>query len=560
MISRLIPIAFGPNYKWVFVLASFVVLLSSGMQAAVPLLFGQLISQVELNGTIAAYLGILGVYCAVVLSCGVLAELRMLFLGLLDNSSFYRLSVETYRRAMHSPYDYHLSEESGAIFERLSLGSEAGSTLLQSGLGILVAYSVQIVISAFVLVAFYGVAMGAVVALCIISFGGLSFLATLRLKVLQVKIAESQALGAGAAITGLESIETIKALEVEPGVTNQYSQRLALYKNHVKSYLWIKFQAGLASQAIIVGALAGGLAIPFLWDGLAGARLEAIVVANLYILQLAIPLEEAVRAYFSVLEAQTNVERLGVLFSRPGDAAEREIPVDDAIEFRNVTYQRGSSKILCDVSFAIPSGGLTLITGPSGAGKSTVAHIIVKLLRPTAGSVLVMSSAGESASFGYVPQAVPLFNDTLRFNVDLGRGYSDDKIADVLRRCSLAKLLLTDSSALDGMLGDGGVRMSGGERQRLGLARALLLDPRILVLDEVTSGLDGETSRDILREIVSLTAGTATTVIMVTHDLSIAQISSHIIVLDEGMVLSEGDYLKVRQDVRHIFIPFGEEA
>lgn len=553
MIIRLLPIAFGPRYRQVLLLASCVVLISSAVQSVVPLLFGQLISKVEMKGGIEAYLSVLGLYCAVVFSSGALSELRLLFLGLLDNVSFFRLSVETYRRAVNSSYEHHLSEESGSIFERLSLGSEAGSTLLQSGLGVLVAYTVQIVFSACFLVLFYGPAMGAVVALCIASFVTLSYVATFKLKGLQLKIAESQALSAGAAITGLESIETVKSLGVEAGVTDQYSQRLASYKRHVKSYLLVKCRAGLASQLIIICALAGGLVIPFMWRETAGIRLEAIVVANLYILQLAIPLEESVRAYFSVLEAHTNVERLGELLTSSTPPTQREDSRGSAIEFHRVGYKRGSSEILRNLTFTIPSGELTLVIGASGAGKSTAAHIMVNLLQPTNGTVGARAFPDRNARYGYVPQAVPLFNDTIRFNVDLGRGYSDERILGVLQRCSLGKRLSIDVSALDGLLGDGGLRLSGGERQRLGLARALILDPDILVLDEVTSGLDGETSRELLSEVVSLTEGTGVTVVMVTHDLSLAPISSHIIVLEDGTAIIEGSYEEVRKAVPAIF-------
>ncbi|MFK0732251.1 MAG: hypothetical protein ACIWVG_13990, partial [Gloeotrichia echinulata HAB0833] len=128
MISRLIPVAFGTRYRRILLAAASVVLFSSGVQALVPILFGRLVSLGELEASAGLYPSLLGIYCAVVFASGILAELRMLFLGLLDNVSFFRLSVETYRGAINSPYDYHLKEESGAIFERISLGSEAGST------------------------------------------------------------------------------------------------------------------------------------------------------------------------------------------------------------------------------------------------------------------------------------------------------------------------------------------------------------------------------------------------------------------------------------------------
>ena len=249
-------------------------------------------------------------------------------------------------------------------------------------------------------------------------------------------------------------------------------------------------------------------------------------------------------------DAQGATLRLSGLLSRPSekDASAAEAPSAGDIEFRGVSFAYGEHPALKDVSFVIEQGTKTAFVGLSGSGKSTTLNLIEKFYDPTAGTILLggkdvsqMDYAGYRSLFTYLPQNAPGFSGTVRdmLNYASPAPYSDEKLNDVLRTVGL----FDDLAPLGGLayeIGDGGERLSGGQRQKLGVARLLLCDTPYVLMDEATSALDVEATAVLQAAIDKATAGR--TLISVAHDLSTVKNADRILVFDGGRIEASGTH------------------
>jgi ABC-type multidrug transport system fused ATPase/permease subunit len=222
----------------------------------------------------------------------------------------------------------------------------------------------------------------------------------------------------------------------------------------------------------------------------------------------------------------------------------------------NLLYPEKNKNALSEVSFSVSPGKSLAIVGPSGAGKTSIVDVLLGVLPPTSGSVIISGNAPlETIStwpgaISYVPQDVTISNGTFRENVGLGypkEVISDDLVWAALEIAQLAEFVRSLPDGLDTKVGERGTKISGGQRQRLGIARAMFTRPKLLVLDEATSALDGQTEADISDAIQGL-KGTVT-VVMIAHRLSTVRNADQVIYMDGGKLVSQGSFEEVRSEV-----------
>lgn len=229
-----------------------------------------------------------------------------------------------------------------------------------------------------------------------------------------------------------------------------------------------------------------------------------------------------------------------------------------SIEIRNLSfrYPESTSDTVKDVNLDIPSGSSIAFVGPSGAGKTTIVDLILGLLSPRSGTVSISNSKPSEVirnypgAISYVPQDVLIINGSIRQNVALGFPNAlekDREIESALRSAQLWDFVMTLPNGLDTIVGERGARISGGQRQRLGIARALFTRPKLLVLDEATSALDGQTESGISEAIKNLHG--EVTVVLIAHRLSTVKDVNQIVYLENGTVLSKGSFSEVRAEV-----------
>jgi ABC-type multidrug transport system fused ATPase/permease subunit len=218
------------------------------------------------------------------------------------------------------------------------------------------------------------------------------------------------------------------------------------------------------------------------------------------------------------------------------------------ISLKDVDLRRGSAVLLRNITFEIPERSVVGIVGWSGAGKSSLCHVIAGLVAPSSGRCSIdgmdaheLQAKQRWPLIGRVPQSVPVLDDTLAFNVSLGRGEGGrDALCKVLRDCQLEGLLTRINGDLSVRFGDGGIRLSGGEGQRLGLARAIHPDPRILILDEATANLDSETEKQIFAWLRQQQG--RRTIIIVSHKLPLVEWADLVLYLEDGEIKERGSH------------------
>jgi ATP-binding cassette, subfamily B, heavy metal transporter len=465
-----------------------------------------------------------------------------------------RLAIEVFDHLHRLSLRFHLERKTGGLTRVLERGRNAIETIIRTSMLTAVPTVVEFVLVVVAMLISFDWRYVGVISVTVIAYLIFTTLATNWRIGIRRSMNESDTDANTKAIDSLLNFETVKYFGAEGRESGRYDKAMARYE-HTSVRTYVSLAVLNAGQAFIFTL---GLIVVLLMcvaEVRSGTKtVGAFVLVNLIMLQLYQPLNFMGMVYRDIKQAIIDVEAMFAILSQNPEI--EDIPTAQALEvtagavrFENVDFAYDPGRpILRGVSFEAPAGHTIAIVGPSGAGKSTISRLLFRFYEPNAGRILIdgqdiraVTQSSLRAAIGMVPQDTVLFNDTIRYNVRYGRdGASEPEVVAAAENAQIDRFIRSLPQGYEAPVGERGLKLSGGEKQRVAIARTMLKAPPILVLDEATSALDSFTEREIQSALERVSRGRTT--IVIAHRLSTVVDADEILVLDKGVIAERGSH------------------
>jgi len=520
----------------------------------VPLLYKQAVDELGKGapGTVTVPLGLILAYGTARVLSLLFSELRDALFARVGQHAIRSVGMQIFRHLHGLALRFHLARQTGGLNRAIERGTKGIQTLLSFLLFNILPTFFEIGLVCVVLWKMFdgwlALATGATVTL----YMAYTLAVTEWRTKFRRQMNETDSEANTKAIESLLNYETVKYFGNEEHEARRYDASLTRYERAA-----VRSQVSLSilnvGQAVIISV---GLTL-VMWmaaNGIAEGRytLGDFVLVNTYLLQLYTPLSFFGFIYREIKQALIDMERMFELLGQDREVADRPgaLPLrieGGAVEFRDVHFGYDPRRsILKGVSFTIPAGKTVAVVGTSGAGKSTIARLLFRFYDADSGAILIdgqdvrdVTQASVRAAIGVVPQDTVLFNDTIRYNIGYGRpGATDAEIEAAARLAHIHDLILTMPDGYETKVGERGLKLSGGEKQRVAIARTILKNPAVFLFDEATSALDTHTEREIQANLREVSQGRST--LIIAHRLSTVADADEIIVLADGRIVERG--------------------
>lgn len=536
------------------------------LNVQVPFFFKSIIDEMNVDwalqaGTAATVIGTLILaYGGARFGAVLFGELRNAVFASVAQSAIRRVAQDTFRHLLSMDLQFHLLSQTGGLTRAIDRGTKGISYVLSALVFHIIPISFEISVVCGILTYNYGAAFAAVTVATMAAYSIFTIRTTAWRTGFRRLANNADNEAASVALDSLINYEAVKYFNNELFQASKYDRALTKYQDaSIKVATSLAF-LNAGQNFIFTSALTGMMYMGC--QGVASGSLSVgdLVLINQLVFQLSVPLNFLGSVYRELKQSLLDMENLFQLQEQPIKIRDAEgarplvlnqNSTPGEIRFENVTFGYNPGRpILKNATFTIPAGSKVAIVGPSGSGKSTVLRLVFRFYDVDSGRILIDGQDISSVTVdslrravGIVPQETPLFNDTIRENIRYGRlDATDAEISDMVQRVKLDRLVADSPSGLDTMVGERGMMISGGEKQRLAMARLMLKRAPITFFDEATSALDTHTEQALLRTMRDVCLSDTATNVSIAHRLRTIADADKIIVLNQGSVQEEGTH------------------
>jgi len=480
-------------------------------------------------------------------------ELRNAVFSKVSQHAIRQLTLNTFKHLHSLSLQFHLNRKTGALSKFIDRGTKGIDFLMNYVLFNVIPTLIEIVFVAGILLTLYGLKYAVVTVVTISIYVVLTFMITQwRLK-FRRRMNESDNMVSSKLVDSLLNYETVKYFNNEEHEFNRLNDSLKEYEVAAVENEFSLSYLNIAQTLIIMTGitLMLGMSVFDIKEGI--ISIGGFVVINAYMFQLYQPLNFFGTVYRNIRQSLTDMENLFSLWGEKPYENNQDTNLKDtenaSIRFDNVSFDYDVRRtIIKDISFEVPNGKKVAIVGPTGAGKSTISRLLFRFYNPKSGSIYVndqnikdISQQSLRKIIGVVPQDTVLFNETIYYNILYGDPQvSEKEIYAAARSADIHDFIQELPDGYNTLVGERGLKLSGGEKQRVAIARAILKKPSIFFFDEATSALDSTTEKEIQKNLELISKNKTTLVI--AHRLSTAADAHNIIVLDQGRIIEQGNH------------------
>jgi ABC-type transport system involved in Fe-S cluster assembly fused permease/ATPase subunit len=548
------------------ILAFAALVLAKAVTLAVPIAYKNAVDWLTGEATTGAapgvtFIGLAAVPAMLIVAYGVGRVLMVLFAQVRDvvftvvsQNAVRRLANRTFRHLHALSLRFHLERRTGGLNRVIERGVSGVDTILRMAVLNSIPTAVELIMIAGLVAWYFGWVYVAVVFATVTAYVWFTFFASEKRIAIRRDMNESDTEAHSKAVDSLLNFETVKYFGNEELEARRFDSSMARYeKAAVRTYTSLGVlnsgQAVIFTLGMVVCML---LAARDVTRGV--LTVGDFVMINAIMIQLYMPLNFMGMVYREIKQGLVDIETMFALLQEPAAIVDRPgakpLRVENgAIKFNHVSFAYEPERpILKDVTFEVPAGKMVAIVGPSGAGKSTISRILFRFYDLARGTVTIdgqniknVTQESLRAAIGMVPQDTVLFNDTIEYNIRYGRPEATSaEVREAARLAQIHEFIMTLPQGYDSLVGERGLKLSGGEKQRVAIARTILKSPPILMLDEATSALDSHTEKDI-QDALERVARERTSLV-IAHRLSTVVHADNIVVLDRGEIVEQGTH------------------